>query len=67
MSKEQTYIDTKHCDHCDEETVHEIHNAGHERDSSNDWEKCLACGYIKFGHSDQQIEPYPPTYDEGDE
>ena len=39
------YHDTEFCDHCDKDTRHIVYDSQHERDSSNDWRKCLACNW----------------------
>lgn len=41
MSKD--YIDEKWCPVCDDYTQQKIHDAEHERDSSNDYSVCLEC------------------------
>lgn len=38
------YQDTHLCPQCDEETVHAVSDAGHERDGSGDRRTCLTCG-----------------------
>lgn len=36
--------DYRYCDKCHCETLHNIHDDGHERDSSNDYIECTVCG-----------------------
>lgn len=37
--------DAAHCDLCEQETNHEIHESGHDvEDPSSDWRTCLTCG-----------------------
>lgn len=38
------YHEPRGCPVCEEETQHLIHDAEHERDSSNDWSMCQTCG-----------------------
>jgi len=52
------YIDELYCGHCEKDTKQEIHETGHDRDSSNDMFICLECGYVKFGLSGEWCEPY---------
>ena len=39
--------DYRYCDKCHYETLHNIHDDGHERDSSNDYIECTVCGNTK--------------------
>lgn len=45
----ETYTDKRFCTHCDKYTLHKCYDSGHERDSSNDQEECLECGWIRYG------------------
>jgi len=46
MANATTYLDNEvYCEKCDKDTMHEIYDAGHERDSSNDHSYCLVCGW----------------------
>jgi hypothetical protein len=45
------YVDTRFCDHCDDDTWHRCSDSGHERDSSWDYQECLKCKWYKFGLS----------------
>lgn len=57
MSKSKTYIHEMYCGHCDKDTKQKVTDGGHERDSSNDRQECLECGWVKCGFSDEWIEP----------
>lgn len=41
--------DTAFCDICQRDTPHDIHDDGHERDSSYDRRECLECGAVWTG------------------
>ncbi len=43
------YRDDRYCDRCDRETLHDCKDSGHERDSSQDYRKCLVCGLERWG------------------
>lgn len=47
--KEGETLEWRSCKKCGILTLHVIHDSGHERDSSNDWVKCTACGETSFG------------------
>lgn len=53
------YDDERFCAHCDRDTPHTCRDGGHERDSSNDYQKCTVCGWYKFGF---MREPSPPAH-----
>jgi len=53
-----TYIDEAFCRHCDKDTTHRIHDAEHERDSSNDWRTCLVCKWHWSGMTDRYEPPH---------
>jgi hypothetical protein len=55
------YTDFDFCPQCDIETQQTIKSADHERDSSNDTQTCLVCGWWK---SFQFDEWNPPATDE---
>lgn len=44
MAKERTYTDILWCDICNKDTEQTVHDSGHERDSSGDWQECMECG-----------------------
>jgi hypothetical protein len=58
------YIDEAHCSLCDRDTRQLFHDAGHERDSSNDWRRCLECGGSLGGSFSQWLTGTPPTDEE---
>ncbi len=43
------YLASRYCDNCDRDTTHDSHDSGHERDSSQDYRKCLVCGFERWG------------------
>ena len=49
-------VDTRYCDHCENDTQHECHDSGHERDGSGDWRKCLACNWTYSGMTGEWSE-----------
>jgi hypothetical protein len=51
------YDAERYCDHCDADTPHRCHDAGHERDSSHDWAKCLVCGWRYSGMTGRYEPP----------
>lgn len=56
MSRPDKYQDFANCPFCNRETRQEFYDSGHERDGSNDWQKCLECGAMKYGFSDEWTE-----------
>lgn len=46
-----------HCGHCDKETPHTVYDAGHERDSTHDWQRCNVCGWQALGMSGEYEPP----------
>jgi hypothetical protein len=58
---DREYNDTRHCDHCDKDTPHECYDSGHERDSSNDWQRCLVCRWRASGMTGQYYPPLEGT------
>lgn len=52
-----TYYDEAYCHHCDKDTPHEIHDSGHERDSSGDWRICQVCKWYYSGYTGEYHEP----------
>lgn len=57
-NKPKDFRDIEFCDHCDTDTVHDIHESGHERDMSNDHRTCLVCGWRWFGLTGEYSPPY---------
>lgn len=57
MGVSKTYISEMYCGHCDKDTEQKITDGGHERDSSNDLQECLECGWTKSGLTDEWSEP----------
>lgn len=55
MSK--TYEDELYCDHCEEDTIQEVFDSEHERDSSNDWRICKKCRWRYSGWSGKWSPP----------
>lgn len=55
------YTDEAFCDHCGRDTEQLFHDGGHERDSSNDYQECLVCRWIKWGHGDTFRPPPKET------
>jgi hypothetical protein len=53
------YKDERYCKNCDEFTLHKCIDGVHERDSSDDYQQCLICGWHKYGF---MIDPEPPDY-----
>lgn len=47
--RSRTYKDTNYCGICGKDTMQEIHDSGHERDSSGDSQRCLECGAYYSG------------------
>jgi hypothetical protein len=47
--KTEGIVDDAYCPVCDSLTKHKFTSTGHERDSSQDMQECLACGAYKFG------------------
>ena len=43
------YTDVMWCDICREDTEQLVHDAGHERDSSGDWQECQVCKSYRSG------------------
>lgn len=56
-TRSREYEDACWCDNCHNSTPHLVHDSGHERDSSNDWRKCLACNWVKRDHSPEYEPP----------
>lgn len=66
---EFTTIDRSHvfemdcfCDHCGEDTLHSVFDAGHERSSHSDTKTCLSCKWVWSGMTGDY---HPPVGDEG--
>lgn len=58
----RTFIDDGYyCAICQKDTKQEIHESGHERDSSGDWQRCLECGARYSGYTGKweaaELEP----------
>lgn len=45
------------CDNCKKDTPHKCYTAGHERDSSYDWEQCKICKWKYSGIIGKYEEP----------
>ncbi len=43
------YVSERYCHNCDKDTPHEVHDCGHERDSSGDTRTCLTCKWVWHG------------------
>jgi predicted amidophosphoribosyltransferase len=43
------YEDERYCSHCGRETPHLCRDGGHERDSSNDYQRCRVCEWWALG------------------
>jgi dCTP deaminase len=56
-TEEKEFEMVSFCPSCDTETTHLMRPSGHERDSSGDYERCLACGWWKTGISDEWSPP----------
>lgn len=53
----ERYNSTGYCTHCERTTPHVREDGGHERDSSNDYEECLVCGWFKWGFMKDRVGP----------
>ncbi len=51
------YEDERFCEHCEKETPHTCYDSGHERDSSNDYQKCQVCGWWLLGMFTHYLPP----------
>jgi len=51
------YEGTRFCDHCEKDTKHICRDSTHERDSSDDYQKCLECGWYMTGYSGEYNPP----------
>ena len=59
MGKQRTYItNNNYCGHCEKDTPQEVHESGHERDSSGDWQVCLECGWRYSGLTGDWHPPF---------
>ena len=47
------YKDYEYCPYCDADTLQNITDSQHERDSSSDSKECLKCGSTYLGYSDE--------------
>jgi hypothetical protein len=56
MGREYSAIEF--CGNCQVDTPHLVHSAGHERDSSHDWQKCLVCNWKLRGVTDKYEPPF---------
>jgi hypothetical protein len=54
----RSYIDTFFCEICEEDTVHSVYDAEHERDSSNDYRICRCCGSRWSGYTGEYEPPH---------
>jgi hypothetical protein len=54
----ENYTDERYCEHCDLETNHNCRDGEHERDSSDDFEECLKCGWWKNGILSHKVPPF---------
>lgn len=52
-----------HCPHCDEWTMHEVSSSSHERDGSQDWWRCMVCGWEYSGLTGKY---HPPRIQDAD-
>lgn len=55
------YQDERHCGHCQADTLHECRDSEHERDSSDDFQRCTVCRWYKTGHSRTYEPPIEPS------
>lgn len=53
----EAYEDEVFCQNCGKETPHRCEDSGHERDSSGDYQECLACGWWLTGYGGVQSPP----------
>lgn len=47
--KTECYDDVRYCGHCDQDTPQRCRDDDHERDSSNDYQECVICGWWLTG------------------
>lgn len=59
----ELYEDDRFCEHCQADTPHQCRDGGHERDSSNDYQKCLVCRWFRFGMSGEYSPPMTDAED----
>lgn len=57
MSRE--YVEDRECVECGRETPHDVYDAEHERDSSNNSAFCKVCGTMTDGWGDSTTSPHP--------
>ena len=58
MNDTDIYVDKRYCGHCNNDTMQECRDSGHERDSSNDYQECLACHWYKCGMNPHWEPPF---------
>lgn len=51
------YHATRYCQHCKADTLHEVDDSQHERDSSNDTRTCCICGWFYSGFTGKYSAP----------
>lgn len=57
--------DTRYCPNCDADTLQEVVDDTHERDSSGDYRECLTCRWVYTGTSGKYRPPrIPPKGDD---
>lgn len=54
----ENYETTRFCDHCDKDTLHKCRDSQHERDSSQDYQECLECGWFMTGYTGKYEPPF---------
>lgn len=58
----EIYLSRRYCGHCQTETQQTDYSAGHERDSTNDWQWCHVCQWVKYGFSSNWSGPIDLSY-----
>jgi hypothetical protein len=49
------YYDKRYCPNCKRDTLQQCRDSDHERDSSNDFQECLYCGWERSGYGPYEV------------